>query len=43
MPAYKEQKNISMMYDALHSQVFPKLIEKYNFEIIYVNDGSPDT
>ncbi len=41
LPSYREEKNVSLIYNELQ-KVFYKNSEKYNYEIIYVNDGSPD-
>jgi polyisoprenyl-phosphate glycosyltransferase len=40
IPAYREEKNISFIYNELVA-VFNEL-PQYDFEIVYVNDGSPD-
>ena len=40
IPAYREEKNISYIYQELLG-VLEKL-SGYTFEIIFVNDGSPD-
>lgn len=40
IPAYREEKNISYIYGEL-LLVLEKL-SGYDFEIIFVNDGSPD-
>lgn len=41
LPAYREEKNISLVYEEILKN-FEKISEKYDFEIIFVNDGSPD-
>lgn len=41
VPAYREEKNISLLYTEL-TQVLIRMEQKYDFEIILVNDGSPD-
>jgi len=41
IPAYREEKNIPLIYREILETL--KSISKYNFEIIFVNDGSPDT
>lgn len=41
IPVYNEEKNISLIYLEIKS-VLEKLKEKYNFEIIFVDDGSQD-
>ncbi len=41
LPAYREEENIALIYDEL-IDVLSKIQDKYNYEIIYVNDGSPD-
>ena len=41
IPAYREEKNISLIYNELQS-VLSKISHNYNYEIIFVNDGSPD-
>ena len=40
IPAYKEEKNIPLIYAEIQKILKPL---KYDFEIIFVNDGSPDT
>lgn len=40
LPAYKEEKNINLIYEELKNVI--KEISNYDFEIIYVNDWSPD-
>lgn len=40
IPAYKEEKNISLIYAEIQNTLTS--IKKYNFEIIFINDGSPD-
>lgn len=41
IPAYREEKNISLLYQELQTTL-SKLKGKFDFEIIFVNDGSPD-
>ena len=41
VPAYREEKNISLFYDEF-KKTFTNLQEKYDYELIFVNDGSPD-
>lgn len=41
IPAYNEEKNIVPVYDAL-KKVFAPLADSYEFEIVFVNDGSMD-
>lgn len=41
LPSYREEKNISLVYVEL-KKIFEKIAEKYDYEIIFVNDGSPD-
>lgn len=41
IPAYKEEKNIPLLYSEI--QAVLATIKKYNFEIIFINDGSPDS
>lgn len=41
LPAYREEKNISLIYHQLQN-IFIWLSSKYDFEIIYINDGSTD-
>lgn len=41
LPSYREEKNVSLIYEEL-TKVLMKMIEKYDYEIIYVNDWSPD-
>lgn len=40
-PAYREARSIRPMYDSLQPVLLP-LRERYDFELIFVNDGSPD-
>ena len=40
IPAYKEEKNISLLYNEIQKVLWK--IKKYDFEIIFINDGSPD-
>ncbi len=41
IPAYQEEKNISYIYSEL-LPVLHSVHEKYHYEIIFVDDGSPD-
>jgi len=41
IPAYNEEKNISLMYNELQ-KVFKTLQGKYVFDVLFVNDGSTD-
>ena len=41
IPAYREEKNIPLLYQELQETLSP-LNQSYEFEIIIVNDGSPD-
>ncbi len=41
VPAYREGKNISLFYDEF-KKIFANLEKKYDYELIFVNDGSPD-
>lgn len=41
IPCYREQENISSIYSDL-TQVLNNLASYYDYEIIFVNDGSPD-
>lgn len=41
LPAYREAENIALIYDEICRHIEP-LKAKYDFEIIFVNDGSPD-
>lgn len=41
IPAYREEKNIPMIYTDI-SEVFCNLSDRYDHEIVFVNDGSPD-
>ena len=40
IPAYNEEKSLPMMFDRLHNLV--KNNPKYNFEFLFINDGSRD-
>jgi glycosyltransferase involved in cell wall biosynthesis len=42
LPAYKEQKSIPLMYASLQKVIIEQLSDTYDFEMIFVNDGSPD-
>ena len=41
IPAYREERNISYIYSELRP-ILDSLHHDYHYEIIYVNDGSPD-
>ena len=41
IPAYKEEKNIPLIYIEL-KDILKTIKDKYNYEIIFVNDGSAD-
>ncbi len=41
IPVYNEEDNIELLYEKL-KKVFLSLKEKYNFEIIFIDDGSND-
>ncbi len=41
IPAYREEKNIPLLYNEIKQTLSP--IKQYNFEIIFIDDGSPDT
>lgn len=41
LPSYREEKNVPLVYAELLKNL-EKISERYNFEIIFVNDGSPD-
>ncbi len=41
IPAYKEEKNIPLIYGEIQDTLIA--LKKYTFEIIFINDGSPDT
>lgn len=41
VPAYNEEKNIPLIYEELE-KVFKTLENSYNFDIVFVNDGSTD-
>jgi len=40
IPAYREEKNIPLLYNEIQNTLSP--LTNYDFEIIFVNDGSPD-
>ncbi len=42
IPAYKEEKNISLVYLA-SKKILSSISDKYNYEIIFINDGSNDS
>ncbi|MDD2487614.1 MAG: glycosyltransferase family 2 protein [Candidatus Gracilibacteria bacterium] len=41
LPAYREEKNVPFIYKELQN-VIKTISDRYDYEIIYVNDGSPD-
>jgi len=41
IPAYREEKNIPLIYKEIQKTLLK--IEAYDFEIIFIDDGSPDT
>jgi glycosyltransferase involved in cell wall biosynthesis len=41
IPAYREEKNISHIYEELLI-VLQSIHDRYHYEIIFVDDGSPD-
>lgn len=41
LPTYREEKNVPLIYNELQ-KVLLKISDTYDYEIIYVNDGSPD-
>jgi len=41
IPAYREEKNIKLIYDEL-IKILSTIKDKYDYEIIFVNDWSPD-
>ena len=41
VPAYNEEKNIPLVSDAI-KKVFQPLASRYDFEIVFINDGSHD-
>jgi glycosyltransferase involved in cell wall biosynthesis len=41
LPAYREEENISLIYHEL-TNILQTLASQYRYEIIYVNDWSPD-
>lgn len=41
IPAYREEENIPHIYTEL-TNILQSLSGKYDYEIIFVNDGSPD-
>lgn len=42
IPAYREWKNISLIYEALR-KTLSSISTKYTYEIIFINDGSKDS
>lgn len=42
IPIYNEEENIPLIYRAL-TQVFSSIKKQYNYQLIFVNDGSKDT
>jgi dolichol-phosphate mannosyltransferase len=41
IPVYNEEKNISLIYDKI-IKIWDNLKERYDYEIIFINDGSED-
>ena len=41
IPAYREEKNIPLIYNELVN-ILKTIKEEYKYEIIFINDGSPD-
>lgn len=41
VPAYREEKNIFLLYDEV-SRVLAQKKDTYTYEIVFINDGSPD-
>lgn len=41
IPVYNEEKNIALIYQAIINQ-FEQIIDRFDYEIIFVNDGSND-
>ncbi|SFG16920.1 Glycosyltransferase involved in cell wall bisynthesis [Halobacillus alkaliphilus] len=39
LPSFNEEKNIPMIYEAIHNQMEPL---SYNYELIFIDDGSQD-
>lgn len=42
MPVYNEEKNISVLFEELNA-VLSRIKEEYDYELIFVNDGSTDS
>lgn len=42
IPSYNEEKNISLIYQAICDEWKKSLVDKYDFELIFVDDGSTD-
>lgn len=42
IPSYNEEKNIPLIYTAICVEWKKSLVDKYDFEIIFVDDGSQD-
>ena len=41
IPAYNEEESLPLLYDKL-KEITDKLLEKYEFEFLFINDGSKD-
>mgnify|MGYP003512599395 FL=1 len=41
LPSYREEKNVSLIYNELVN-VLSSIKEEYDYELIYINDWSPD-
>ena len=41
IPAYREEKNIPLIYKEIGTTLLS--MEEYDFEVIFINDGSPDS
>lgn len=41
IPSYREEKNVPLIYQEL-KDILSTVSGRYDYEIIFVNDGSPD-
>ena len=42
VPCYNEEEVINLFYKKINEVVLSKITEKYNYEILFVDDGSKD-
>lgn len=42
VPCYNEEEMVELYYDEMQKEVFAKIKDKYNYELLFVDDGSKD-